>query len=553
MHSMMAVPGTRTMWRAMTVALVVWLTIGLVGQTSQAHAYVPAVLVAPSVMGEIAIVAKTGAAAVSSGVALAPIVVGAALIATGGLLIRWGATGNAPWDWDTADPAEGGVSGFSASCSYGNTSNYFLNCGGGSFNRYQYWVADLTGAAPNQTYRIHARYVSDDRACSPGPLMYTDATGVASFSGAFTAGSNSNYCTDGAVYYTVNAGTGTSDGTAGTSAGSAGDNAPSETYIASIASRANCTHPTTLVTSTASARSMSYDTSDAPPPIPAVNCPAGTTLMSMTATREISSPSGVAAVNLVEYVSPLTLEPVTPLNDCFTGGCELVLEEDLDANTEFEPCAGGDTKCVGWATNPDAFRCVWGVNLMPLADCEMFHEPGKADPGVDSNLDTSTDRGTQTQTVPDAEGELSDGCGNFSVLNPFSSIAKGFGCALEWAFIPSTDTMARLEQSGQTVTGKAPFSYLAQGQAFVADIGEVSSTCFEWAFTMPAGWLGQPAEDAGVGETPIKILDTCNPGPVETFFIEKRGILTSMLYVGFFMPLLWWAWRTYAPGTTSAA
>jgi hypothetical protein len=49
----------------------------------------------------------------------------------------------------------------------------------------------------------------------------------------------------------------------------------------------------------------------------------------------------------------------------------------------------------------------------------------------------------------------------------------------------------------------------------------------------------------------VSILSCDNP--IVGILRSYRSLFEAVVYVAFFAPLAWWAWRTYAPGSTGSA
>jgi hypothetical protein len=63
-----------------------------------------------------------------------------------------------------------------------------------------------------------------------------------------------------------------------------------------------------------------------------------------------------------------------------------------------------------------------------------------------------------------------------------------------------------------------------------------------WSLTMDLGdLLGSP-----------KVLDTC-AGAVEGVVRDYRTLLEVLLYAAVVLPIAWWAWGAYAPGSRGMA
>lgn len=145
------------------------------------------------------------------------------------------------------------------------------------------------------------------------------------------------------------------------------------------------------------------------------------------------------------------------------------------------------------------------------------------------------------ERAPD-EGVAGEDCLGAAVTlrNPASWVEGPVKCALRWAFVPSAESRTALGKAA-SVGDVVPFSYVGDMRGWVSTaLGGGSGRCLDLGATV--GPFGR-----------IKMVDTCTPGPVEGILMGYRGLLTVVLYVVLFVPLLWWAWRTYAPASTSSA
>jgi hypothetical protein len=130
--------------------------------------------------------------------------------------------------------------------------------------------------------------------------------------------------------------------------------------------------------------------------------------------------------------------------------------------------------------------------------------------------------------------------GGFWSWNPIDWVYVPVKCALLWAFVPSAETQAALGNLGAGLADKVPFSWIGDAGTWVTAAFDANGHCLHL--------------DASVGPFgDITFLDTCTPGAVEGILMQYRTLLGVALYVGLLAPLLWWAWRTYAPGTQASA
>lgn len=209
-----------------------------------------------------------------------------------------------------------------------------------------------------------------------------------------------------------------------------------------------------------------------------------------------------------------------------TDTAELPLAECVDLQYETDPDTGQPT-----APAPGV-----AVEDVPA-------EEPVPDPVGTPELDEPTDTGAPP-TSPQAQVSCMAAAkeeGGFSSFIVFAGVA----CALQWAFVPSPGFTAEWSEVASGASGKPPFSL-------------VTATA-DWVdgFT---GAVGDPGEgDCLKLEAPVEgfgsytFVDACGSHPVTDEMASYRPVLTVALYGLFLLPLAWWAWRQYAPGSQGAA
>ncbi len=329
------------------------------------------------------------------------------------------------------------------------------------------------------------------------------------------------------------------------------------------ASGTGATYPVT-------AASESYSLKDLPPDIPVVQCAPGDKLLSATGTNT----STVAPPRpMFDYEAPIVPQQQQDLYpDCLKAGkgpCELALVTVNPDTGEKTKCADAPSgACVGWADDANrenSKECHWGPYVLALEQCAA-HVPYPATTPIPVNVSTPTlpapttapefqpdaAPGTSAPPAPednpdpqsDPEGNTGD-CANlsaWSILNPFAAY-RVIGCALQKAFVPSQATAQRVNDITVKARGRAPVAQIAQGATWIgtATGGGTATGCLN--FTIDLASLGNH-----------HVLNSCNKGhPIVAQLHKWRGLLEVALYLAFFGPLLWWAWRQYAPGSTGVA
>jgi hypothetical protein len=221
---------------------------------------------------------------------------------------------------------------------------------------------------------------------------------------------------------------------------------------------------------------------------------------------------------------------------------------------------------------------MWGGHAMPMSDCavlERAYQPvgqnvatagstvGTIDQDVDGDPSTSsssTGTGTGTGTggsslpttgpnpaAPDTAPDSStnpDSQSCFSTgwsWNPVSWVYVPIKCSFIWAFVPTPDATATMSDIGTNIGSRAPFTYVGDVDTWVNGLtaGAGSTGC--WTLDVPLGSF--------IGDVPV--FDTCSG--IGAMMEAHRTLMSIALYAGLVVPMLWWAWRQYAPGATGTA
>lgn len=333
-----------------------------------------------------------------------------------------------------------------------------------------------------------------------------------------------------------------------------------------------CVHKDTGARSVLLAQSETYTSMEQPKPWPSVQCADDEYLDRATITRK---GDGIPDAVIGDYVAPETVTDATsPYRDCLmrTGTedpCAFEVQKKMPDGT-WRSCYDGAV-CEGWSLDFDRdtkYRCVYGATTLPLGECKSLAPTYDAPTVTDSIAidvgpdpaweDTDGDPatapepapGTTTEPMPapaDPAGDpspeltpgLDDGCvpKGWDLINPWA-YTKSFACALKWAFAPSQETATRVDQLGETLKTKAPAPQLESVATWTSGLSEVGTGCLD--FDLDLREHGQ-----------YKVFN-CN-GAVGTEMQKHRTVLTVAVYGSFLLPLAWWGWRTYAPGSTGTA
>lgn len=321
------------------------------------------------------------------------------------------------------------------------------------------------------------------------------------------------------------------------SAGWKGGAAAGEAVTRWVEARADCIDDTGAVATTVSAQSDTYVLGDALPLVPEITCPDGTVLDNYAATRK--GEGGLPDLVIADHQYPDEMLPGGQYADCFAGACELMVWRTLDGGTTWQECSDENVNCLGWMNADDMtqFECRWGPYVMPLTDCEPLEE-------IDENGGAPKVVPPPPAQAPGTEGDpthVEDGCGSgASWLHPFRSIAAGVACAAEWAFVPSAETKAELEAKAAQAATVVPFSYATDLGTWVGGFATVGHECWTEDLKVP-------------GYEDLRVIDTCSTSGVWGWFTNNRGLVSVLFYLSFGVPLAWWAWKAYAPGTVQGA
>ena len=240
------------------------------------------------------------------------------------------------------------------------------------------------------------------------------------------------------------------------------------------------------------------ETAEAFPAMEVPLCPAGTTRTRWRVTEVPTTAGQAPARTLVVITYPTPAEA-----------------------PDYADCLGENVCAVAKTPQPDGtVQCSWGAHLLPASDCQ-------ADP-------TSN----PTPIEPPVDPADADCFGKeISLAHPSTWVLGPLKCA----FLPSDATKAKVSDVGAQAGAAVPFSYVTDAVGWVRA-----------ALSPPAGACLKLGANVGPFGN-VTMLDTCTPGPIEGILAGKRNLIGVALYVGLLAPLAWWAWRTYAPGTTASA
>jgi hypothetical protein len=321
---------------------------------------------------------------------------------------------------------------------------------------------------------------------------------------------------------------------------------------------------------------------------PAVQCPPGYALKGLQVWTDPAPGSQGARLPITDWEQDPDVLNDSLLEECIfapaSDPCLLRVVRVLP-DGQIVPCREDGTNCQDWWHDPDRearFRCMWGPIQLPLTECwplarkynrttsgQIVPNPALIPPLTGTQPTTEPVIGTPTEVptipapgtpgqpgtppgTPDIftppaeipEVERADCFPNgWGLLNPVEWVLKPVKCALTWAFVPSPATMSRLTDIAADAGGKAPFSVIQSFVEWFEPIGGMlgggGGTCLH--ITVPI-----------LGES-YRVVSTCDPGQPETIIMGWRPWLTVVANAWLVVPLAWWAWKQYAPGSQGVA
>jgi hypothetical protein len=234
---------------------------------------------------------------------------------------------------------------------------------------------------------------------------------------------------------------------------------------------------------------------------------------------------------------------------CVGGGCELLLKRiDLVTGARVS-CFDNPSLCTKWMTDPgkhENYECSYGGTVVGLEQCFVYAPTFEMGPGSDyadpdGNVDPNPTPGGETDPDgPSRDESCPPPFSWSSLVNPWWYY-KATSCALSEAFVP-TQTQVKVQQIAQTVQTKTPVPQIRS----IADAltpPDAGSECLR---------LSLPLKFVIGHDQPM--LDSCTwSDPVSQLLRQYRPLLGIVAWVVTIAPLAWWAWRTYAPGSTGTA
>lgn len=277
------------------------------------------------------------------------------------------------------------------------------------------------------------------------------------------------------------------------------------------------------------------------PPIVAPACPAGQTRTEFTTPTQY--PDGSPAPNPV----PKWTAPIVPsaYPECQAPKvCVLTLTETApDGRTK--NCTN-TTACPKYAGAPgpgptgETWACKWGPYTMPASDCTTVPTAPPADAPVDVPTEACPAGSTNLGCAPatGANPTPDDNCNGSWSWNPVDWVLEPVLCALEKAFVPTAATTATFTSLQADAASRVPMVWLSEGAGWVTTVlaadGAASGGCLVLDVDMQV--LGD-----------VHIMDSCANEPIPNALRSMRGLVTVAVYVAFLGPLMWWAWKSYAP------
>jgi len=322
----------------------------------------------------------------------------------------------------------------------------------------------------------------------------------------------------------------------------------------------NCRDATSGTVTPVSASSPTYHLGDTLPLIPGVVCPLSTQrLTDFTATRVVDGDPD-ADLDLLEYqVPPSHVDPNDPNAECLANAAIpcIVMLYQLQPDGLYRTCDVAGYPCAGWAIDPNRtskYQCRWGDIVVELTECLIYErtweqgdpDEGQTQPQPGTNPDTDPAYPDVDPSQEQTPGLVESGCAPkwWHVIAPWTWM-KAIGCALKWAFVPSAATKTKVVNLASDMGAAVPFVWLGDIGSWVAAMDDVTEVC--WNVGIDAGTWG--GEDMGN----YSVVDTCGSNPVFNALDTWRPLISLAFYGMLFLPLGWWAWKAYAPGSTGVA
>lgn len=197
--------------------------------------------------------------------------------------------------------------------------------------------------------------------------------------------------------------------------------------------------------------------------VPSMLCPSGSVSAGFGADW---TPDGGTVVHLVPWTTTATWAQDVPVHQplCLTEVCYLrlyaVAPAGSPAGSPATSCGDLAVACPDWFTDPNRagdYECHWGPYVVQLTACAAFRKPGTIVPntvtttspapgaaGTTADLPATmpTTSGTPGTSPSPTAGPSSSDCfpSGWGALNPVEWILRPVGCALQWAFVPTTSS-----------------------------------------------------------------------------------------------------------------
>lgn len=312
-------------------------------------------------------------------------------------------------------------------------------------------------------------------------------------------------------------------------------------------------------------QSAAFRESDAQwPQVPAATCSAGEVDSLELWQVTPAAPDMDVLVDSWAASAPVT-DWRTAFPECQTTACTLELLR-VDQGTALS-CFAQPEACVDWwttsePTRSERFECRYAGTVVPLGECKVYSPT--------FNVATNTPVQTSTGTVPASAvgpradpatgdpvpsdgtapapgtgtGGQPDGCPppfNLQSVVTGYWVYKGVQCALAWAFVP-TKTGAAVDELTATAQAATPWPQVASVVGWFDPPSGAGSQCL--VLTLRSVPL------VG-GDAPV--FDSCSDAPFVVWLREHRWLTGIALWSALVFPLVWWAWREYAPGSKGVA
>lgn len=218
------------------------------------------------------------------------------------------------------------------------------------------------------------------------------------------------------------------------------------------------------------------------PGLPSASCAAG--VVTHVLVEQITE--GGPTTTITEWTAPQAFQDwATQRSECLDGSCLLVLSRiDPQTGTRLS-CFDNPDLCLDWWSSPtkaEQFECTYGGSVVTLSECDLYRptfnravgqpttdNDGRPVPAAESapygdptaEGNPLPDPAPTLEPTPEQDTSCPPPFTWTSLINPWWQF-KAVGCALEWAFVPSADTVtAQVQATKSELMARPPLSLAA--------------------------------------------------------------------------------------------